>query len=94
MIMDGAGPLDAIAARARQGALGRGKAMTDEAAEIAKLQKDLDELKARRPEHCSGREGFVSAHQASAELLEKIDDLEEKIRDLREKARRGGGRPP
>ncbi len=67
--------------------------MPDKDDPIAKLQKELEELKARRPEHCSGREGFVGVHRASPELLEKIEEIEEKIRDLKEKARQAPGRP-
>lgn len=62
--------------------------------ELAKLETQLKELKARRPEHCSGRDGFVSAHQSSRQMLERIEELEDKIKELREKAGRPSDRKP
>ncbi len=68
--------------------------MAEDEDQIAKLQKQLDDLLKRRPEHCSGRDEYVGVHKASPELMEKIEELEEKIRALKEKAGKPSGRRP
>ena len=50
---------------------------------LARLEKDLGDLKARLPEHCSGTEGFVSVHRANPEHWQKIEDLEDEIKQLK-----------
>jgi hypothetical protein len=57
--------------------------MGDKAEKLAKLQKDLAELKKNMPEHCAGAEGYISAHRTSIELWTKIDDLETEIAELK-----------
>lgn len=50
--------------------------------EREKLMGELEELKGRPPEHCSGTRGFVGIHRASPELLQRIEEIEERIRTL------------
>ena len=57
--------------------------MASKAEELARLERELVDMKARLPEHCSGTEGYVGIHHASPELLARIEELEEKIKELR-----------
>lgn len=57
--------------------------MDSRADELARAEKELEDLKSRRPEHCHGAEGYVGVHQASPELLAEIEELEERIRELK-----------
>lgn len=49
---------------------------------LARLQEELKRLKSTLPEHCSGTEGYVGVHHASAEHWLKIEELEEQIKKL------------
>ncbi len=51
---------------------------------LGRLREELKRLKARLPEHCSGREGYVGVHRSSAALWQKIEDLEDEIQTLEE----------
>ena len=50
---------------------------------LSRLQRELDEMRAKMPEHCHGREGYVSDHRTTPELWQKIEDLEEEIAALK-----------
>ena len=49
---------------------------------LAQLQQELKRLKATLPEHCTGREGYVGVHHASAAHWLKIEEIEEQIKKL------------
>lgn len=53
------------------------------AAKLARLQAELNDLKATLPEHCAGRTGFISVHHASLAHWQKIEELEEEIKTLK-----------
>jgi polyhydroxyalkanoate synthesis regulator phasin len=53
------------------------------AEKLARLEHELDDLKAKRPEHCYGSQGYVSAHATSPTHWQKIEDLEEEIAKLK-----------
>jgi peptidoglycan hydrolase CwlO-like protein len=55
----------------------------DARAELESLQKKLDALLKRRPEHCSGTDGFVGVHKASPELMAEIEEIEDRIANLK-----------
>ena len=55
---------------------------TDEE-KLAQLQQELEDLKAKLPEHCSGTDTYVSVHRASPAHWQKIEDVEEAIRKLK-----------
>ena len=61
--------------------------MSDKAKELADLEAKLKELKARRPEHCTGTDGFVGVHKASPELWAEIEEFEERIEKLKAEAK-------
>ena len=48
---------------------------------LAELKAQLKDLEGRNPAHCSDTRGYVG-HQLSAELFQKIEDLEEEISEL------------
>ena len=50
---------------------------------LARLQGELEKVKATLPEHCHGAEGYIGAHRASLEHLEKLEDTEEEIKKLK-----------
>lgn len=50
---------------------------------LVRLQQELKRLKATLPEHCTGREGYVGVHHASAAHWLKIEDIEEQIKKLK-----------
>jgi len=49
---------------------------------LARLQDELKRLKSTLPEHCTGREGYVGMHHASAAHWLKIEEVEEQIKKL------------
>ena len=49
---------------------------------LSRLQRELADMQAKRPEHCHGREGFISDHRATPEHWQRIEDLEEEIAAL------------
>jgi hypothetical protein len=52
-------------------------------AKLARLQTELNDLKATLPEHCAGRTGFISVHHASLSHWQKIEELEAEIKALK-----------
>jgi hypothetical protein len=50
---------------------------------LARLERELQGLKATLPEHCSGTDGYVGVHAASPTHWQKIEDLEEEIEKLK-----------
>jgi len=50
---------------------------------LARLVKQLDDLKARLPEHCHGRDGYISDHRATPDHWQAIEDTEEEIKALK-----------
>jgi hypothetical protein len=58
----------------------------DKKQKLEALQQKLDDLKQRRPEHCSGTDGFVGVHQMSPELLAAIEELEDQIAALKKES--------
>lgn len=50
---------------------------------LARLEDELKQLKSTFPEHCYGREGYISVHRASPEHYQKIEDAEEEIKKLK-----------
>ena len=57
-------------------------------ARLARLEKELADLKETLPEHCHGTDGYISDHRASPEHWQKIEDLEEEIEKLKAELRR------
>ena len=57
-------------------------------ARLARLEKDLADLKETLPEHCHGTDGYIGDHRASPEHWQKIEDLEEEIEKLKAELRR------
>jgi hypothetical protein len=55
---------------------------------LARLEKELAELKDTLPEHCYGADGYISDHRASPEHWQKIEDVEEQIKKLKAELRR------
>lgn len=56
-------------------------------ARLARLEKELADLKQTLPEHCHGTDGYISDHRASPEHWQRIEDLEEEIERLRAERR-------
>jgi len=58
--------------------------MTKETKEekLSRLERELKNLRATFPEHCSGRQDYVGVHATSPAHWQKIEDLEEEIRKL------------
>jgi HPt (histidine-containing phosphotransfer) domain-containing protein len=50
---------------------------------LARLEDELQQLKSTLPEHCYGREGYISIHHATPEHWQKIEDIEEEIKELK-----------
>ncbi len=50
---------------------------------LSRLQQELADMNDKRPEHCHGKEGFISDHRASPEHWQKVEDLEEQIAALK-----------
>ena len=48
--------------------------------QLARLEKELAELKSKLPEHCHGQDGYISDHRASPEMWQAIEDKEEEIK--------------
>ena len=57
-------------------------------ARLARLEKELADLKETLPEHCHGTDGYISDHRASPEHWQKIEDREEEIEKLKAELRR------
>jgi hypothetical protein len=54
--------------------------------ELARLERELTELKATLPEHCYGTKGYIGVHRATPAHWQKIEELEERIRQLKEES--------
>ena len=50
---------------------------------LVRLERELADLKALLPEHCSGTDGYVGVHAASPTHWQRIEDLEEEIEKLK-----------
>ncbi|MDD5772819.1 MAG: hypothetical protein PHX78_05050 [bacterium] len=50
---------------------------------LARLEKDLKEVKGTLPEHCYGKNGYIDYHNAPVSLWQKIEGLEEEIKVLK-----------
>ena len=50
---------------------------------LARLEKQLADLKAAVPEHCHGTEGYISVHRATPDQWGKIEEIEEEIKRLK-----------
>ena len=50
---------------------------------LVELEAELADLKAKLPEHCYGKDGYISDHRAKPEHWQKIEDTEEKIKALK-----------
>ena len=50
---------------------------------LARLERELADLKAALPEHCHGADGYIGVHAASPDLLDKIESTEEAIAKLK-----------
>jgi hypothetical protein len=50
---------------------------------LSRLERELEELKATLPEHCSGTKGYIGVHQASITHWQKIEDIKEEIEKLK-----------
>jgi hypothetical protein len=51
--------------------------------QLARLEKELSQLKETLPEHCHGTDGYISDHRATPEQWQKIEDLEDQIGKLK-----------
>ena len=51
---------------------------------LARLEGELQSLKATLPEHCYGTKGHISVHHATPAHWHKIEDLEDEIKGLKE----------
>lgn len=49
---------------------------------LARLKQELKGLKSALPEHCTGQEGYIGVHHASADHWLKIEEAEEQIKKL------------
>ncbi len=50
---------------------------------LSRLKRELADMHAKRPEHCHGKEGYISDHRATPEHWQKVEDLEEEIAALK-----------
>ena len=50
---------------------------------LSRLERELKDLKATLPEHCSGTKGYVGVHRATPDHWQKIEDIEEEIKKLK-----------
>ena len=50
---------------------------------LDRLEDELKQLKSTLPEHCYGKEGYISVHRATPEHWQKIEDIEEEIKKLK-----------
>ena len=50
---------------------------------LARLEDELKQLKVTFPEHCYGREGYISVHRATPEHWQRIEDTEDEIEKLK-----------
>jgi archaellum component FlaC len=50
---------------------------------LARLEDELKQLKSTLPEHCYGREGYISIHHATPQHWQKIEDIEEEIKEIK-----------
>jgi hypothetical protein len=62
--------------------------VTEKSEDLARLEKQLEDMKRRLPEHCGsgGSDEYVGVHHASPELLAEIEELEEKIKEIKRAA--------
>ena len=52
--------------------------------ELARLERDLEDLKKTLPEHCYGTKGYIGVHRATPAHWQKIEEIEERIKQLKE----------
>jgi hypothetical protein len=59
--------------------------MTEETKEdkLARLEKELADLKDSLPEHCAGTDEYIGTHAASPAHWQKIEDYEDEIEKLK-----------
>lgn len=50
---------------------------------LTRLEDELKQLKSTFPEHCYGREGYISVHRASPAHFQKLEDTEDEINKLK-----------
>ena len=50
---------------------------------LARLEQELQALKATMPEHCTGTEGYVGVHATSPAHWLKIEETEDEIEKLK-----------
>ncbi len=51
--------------------------------QLSRLEKELEDMKAKLPEHCHGQDGYISDHRATPEQWQAIEDKEEEIKALK-----------
>lgn len=51
--------------------------------ELARLIRELEELKKTLPEHCYGTKGYIGIHHATPKHWELIEQAEERIEQLK-----------
>jgi len=56
---------------------------------LAELERQLEGVRNKLPEHCHGTDGYISDHRATPEQWENIEDLEEQIKALKSEMKNG-----
>jgi hypothetical protein len=50
---------------------------------LARLEREVQQLKNARPEHCHGTDGYIGEHRARPDHMLKIETMEEEIKTIR-----------